>query len=208
MTLSLHSTEVTHTEPVVQTQAAFTDLTAGIEQFITEEELQSRVGELAWEIADDYRKLGVTANHPLHLVGVLKGVVPFMSDLMRAFPPDLAVSMDFLAITPYGPNTRRDAGVRVIKDLDDPITGKHVLIVEDIVDTGLTLAYLMKLIKSRQPASVRICTLLDRTSVRLIDIRLAYIGFEIPDQFVVGYGLDYKERFRNLPYIGVMKDQA
>ena len=183
----------------------FADLTAGIEPFITEEELQSRVGELAWEIAEDYRKLGVSPDNPLHLVGVLKGVVPFMADLMRAFPPDLAVSMDFLSITPYGPDTRHAGGVRVIKDLDDPITDKHVLIVEDIVDTGLTLAYLRKLIKSRQPASVRICTLLDRTSVRLIDMRFAYVGFEIPDQFVVGYGLDYKERFRNLPYIGVMK---
>lgn len=178
---------------------------ANIDPFITEEELQARVGELAYEISDDYRKLGVTTGKPLHLVGVLKGVVPFMADLMRAFPPDMPVSMDFMAITPYGPDTRRNGGVRVIKDLDESVTGRHVLIVEDIVDTGLTLAYLMKLIRSRQPASVRVCTLLDRTSVRLIDIRLAYIGFDIPDQFVVGYGLDYKERYRNLPYIGVMK---
>ena len=206
MTLSLNSNEVQGMEPEVQ--PTFIDLTADIEPFITEDELQSRVGELAWEIAADYRKLGVNSSRPLHLVGVLKGVVPFMSDLMRAFPPDLAVSMDFLAITPYGPDTRRNGGVRVIKDLDDPITDKHVLIVEDIIDTGLTLAYLLKLIKSRQPASVRICTLLDRASVRLIDLRLAYSGFEIPDQFVVGYGLDYKERFRNLPYIGVMKDRV
>lgn len=181
-------------------------LSVGIEPFITEEELQSRVGELAYEIADDYRKLGVTPAGPLHLVGVLKGVVPFMADLMRAFPPDIPVSMDFLAIAPYGPDTRRNGGVRMIKDLDDPITGKHVLLVEDIVDTGLTLAYIMKLIRSRQPASLRVCTLLDRASVRLLDVRLAYIGFDIPDQFVVGYGLDYKERYRNLPYIGVMKN--
>jgi hypoxanthine phosphoribosyltransferase len=202
MTLSLNSVDIPHVEP--DSPPLFADLTAGIEPFITEEEIQSRVGELAWEIAEDYRKLGVSPDNPLHLVGVLKGVVPFMADLMRAFPPDLAVSMDFLSITPYGPDTRHNGGVRVIKDLDDPITDKHVLIVEDIVDTGLTLAYLRKLIKSRQPASVRICTLLDRTSVRLIDMRFAYVGFEIPDQFVVGYGLDYKERFRNLPYIGVM----
>lgn len=178
---------------------------ASIEPFITEEELQSRVGELAYEIAQDYRSLGVTPEKPLQLLGVLKGVVPFMSDLMRAFPTDLPVSMDFMAITPYGPDTRRNGGVRVIKDLDESITGRHVLLVEDIVDTGLTLGYIMRLLKSRQPASLRICTLLDRASVRLLDVKLAYIGFDIPDQFVVGYGLDYKERYRNLPYIGVMK---
>jgi hypoxanthine phosphoribosyltransferase len=192
-------------EPPTTPQPALTDLSAGIEVFISEEELQSRVGELAYEIADDYRKLGVTPEKPLHLVGVLKGVVPFIADLMRACPTDIPTSVDFLAITPYGPDTRRNGGVRVIKDLDEPITGRHVLLVEDIVDTGLTLAYLMKLIRSRQPASLRVCTLLDRASVRLLDIRLNYIGFDIPDQFVVGYGLDYKERFRNLPYIGIMK---
>ena|SRR6476620_7166359 len=180
---------------------------ATIEPFITEEELQSRVGELAYEIAQDYRNLGVTPEQPLHLLGILKGVVPFMSDLMRAIPTDVPASVDFMAITPYGPDTRRNGGVRVIKDLDDPIEGRHVLLVEDIVDTGLTLGYVMKLLRSRQPASLRVCTLLDRASVRLLDVRLAYTGFEIPDQFVVGYGLDYRERYRNLPYIGVMKSQ-
>ncbi len=203
MTLDLQTT--TSDSPSEQT---ISDPRAGIEAFITEEEIQARVGELAYEIADDYRKLGVTPDRPLHLVGVLKGVVPFMADLMRAIPYDIPVSVDFLAITPYGPDTRGNGGVRVIKDLDEPVTGRHVLIVEDIVDTGLTLAYLMKLIRSRQPASLRVCTLLDRASVRLLDIRLAYIGFDIPDQFVVGYGLDYKERFRNLPYIGVMKNDV
>jgi hypoxanthine phosphoribosyltransferase len=176
-----------------------------VEDFITEEELQSRVGELAYEIADDYRNLGVTPENPLVLIGVLKGVVPFMSDLMRAIPPDVPVHMDFLAITPYGPETRRNGAVRVLKDLDEEITGRHVLVVEDIVDTGLTLGYLLKLLRGKQPASLRVCTLLDRSSVRLLDLRLAYIGFEIPDQFVVGYGLDYKERYRNLPYVGVLK---
>jgi len=176
-----------------------------IDEFITEEELQSRVGELAHEIGDDYRNLGVTPDNPLHLVGVLKGVVPFMSDLMRAMPPDVPVSVDFMAIAPYGPETRRNNGVRVLKDLEEVITGRHVLLVEDIVDTGLTLGYVMKLLRGRQPASLRVCTLLDRASVRLLDLRLAYIGFEIADQFVVGYGLDYKERYRNLPYIGVLE---
>jgi hypoxanthine phosphoribosyltransferase len=181
---------------------------AGIEPFITSEELQSRIGELAYEIADDYRNLGVTPERPLHLVGVLKGVVPFIADLMRAMPNDLPVSVDFLAITPYGPETRRNGGVRVIKDLDQSIQDRHVLVVEDIVDTGLTLGYLMKVLRQRQPTSLRVCTLLDRASVRLIDIRMAYIGFDIPDQFVVGYGLDHRERYRNLPFIGVMKNRS
>jgi hypoxanthine phosphoribosyltransferase len=178
---------------------------ASIEPFITEDELQSRVGELAYEIASDYRNLGVTPERPLHLLGILKGVVPFMSDLMRAIPSDLPISVDFMSIMPYGPDTRHTGGVRVIKDLDEPIADRHVLLVEDIVDTGLTLGYVIKLLRGRQPASLRVCTLLDRASVRLLDVRLAYIGFDIPDQFVVGYGLDYKERYRNLPYIGVMK---
>ena len=194
------------TTPFGTSNKAAPDGGPAIEPFITEEELQSRIGELAHEIAQDYRNLGVTPERPLHLLGVLKGVVPFMSDLMRAIPTDLPVSVDFLAITPYGPDTRHTGGVRVIKDLDEPITERHVLLVEDIVDTGLTLGYIMKLLRSRQPASLRVCTLLDRASVRLLDVPLAYIGFDIPDQFVVGYGLDYKERYRNLPYIGVMRN--
>lgn len=187
----------------VAPQTAWVD--ADIELFIEEDELQSRVGELAYEIGQDYRNLGVTPERPLHLVGVLKGVVPFMSDLMRAMPPDVPVSVDFLAIAPYGPATRRNGGVRLLKDLDEEIEGRHVLVVEDIVDTGLTLGYLIKLLRGRKPASLRVCTLLDRSSVRVLDMRLAYIGFEIPDQFVVGYGLDYKECYRNLPYVGVLK---
>lgn len=178
-----------------------------IEVFISEEELQIRVHEMAHEIAEDYRALGVSVDSPLHLIGVLKGVVPFISDLLRAIPTDLPVSVDFLAITPYGPSTRQSGSVRLLKDLDELITGRHVLIVEDVMDTGLTLGYLMKLLRGRQPQSLRVCTLLDRASVRLLDLRLAYVGFEIPDQFVVGYGLDYKERYRNLPYIGVLKRQ-
>jgi hypoxanthine phosphoribosyltransferase len=176
-----------------------------VEIFISESELRDRIRELAGVIAQDYRNLGVTPDQPLHLVGVLKGVVPFMADLMRALPTDVPVSVDFLAIAPYGPETRHASGVRVLKDLDEPITDRHVLIVEDIVDTGLTLGYIMKLLRGRQPKSLRVCTLLDRSSVRLLDLRLAYTGFEIPDRFVVGYGLDFKDRYRNLPYIGVLK---
>lgn len=179
-----------------------------LEPFITEREIQDRVQELAQDIAADYRLLDITPREPLHLVGVLKGVVPFMADLMRAMPSDLPVSVDFMAISSYGPDTRHASGVRVLKDLEDPITGRHVLIVEDVVDTGLTLAYLMKLIRSRQPKSLRVCTLLDRESVRLLDLRLHYTGFTIPDQFVVGYGLDHKELYRNLPYIGVLQDRG
>ncbi len=176
-----------------------------VQLFISEEELQARVGELAYDIAQDYRNLGVTASQPLQLIGVLKGVVPFMSDLMRAFPLDLPVTVDYMAIAPYGPQTRNSGGVRVLKDLDESITGRHVLLVEDIVDTGLTLGYLTKLLRGRQPQSLRVCTLLDRSSVRLLDLRIAYVGFEIPDQFVVGYGLDAHGLYRNLPYIGVLK---
>src|SRR5205085_2108389 len=161
-----------------------------------------RTHELAEAIAEDYRSRGITEESPLHLVGVLKGVVPFMSDLMRAIPLDVPVSVDFLAIAPYGPDTRQTGVARVIKDLDEPIANRHVLLVEDIIDTGLTLGFLMRMLRAKQPASLRVCTLLDRSSVRVIDIHLAYVGFEIPDQFVVGYGLDYKERYRNLPYIG------
>ncbi len=178
-----------------------------IEVFISEDEIASRVGELAWSIAEDYRQMGAGPDDPVHFVGVLKGVVPFMADLMRAMPPDVPVSVDFLAISSYGPQTRNAGGVRVLKDLDTPITGKHVLLVEDVVDTGLTLAYLLKLLRARQPKSLRVCTLLDRESVRLLDMRLHYTGFPIPDQFVVGYGLDYRQLYRNLPYIGVLKRQ-
>ncbi len=193
------------TEPGPNTGYQAYDPGRDVEEFISEEELTLRVHELAWEIAEDYRKLGVSPQDPLHMVGVLKGVVPFMADLMRAMPMDVPVTVDFMAISPYGPETRREGGVRLLKDLDEPVTGRHVLIVEDIVDTGLTLAYIMKLLRGRQPRSLRVCTLLDRASVRLIDLRLAYIGFDIPDQFVVGYGLDYKELYRNLPFIGVLK---
>jgi hypoxanthine phosphoribosyltransferase len=176
-----------------------------VQPFISQHELETRAHELGEAIAEDYRNLRVTRENPLHMLGVLKGVVPFMADLMRAIPGDVPVSVDFLAITSYGPETRAAGGVRIIKDLDEPITNKHVLLVEDVIDTGLTLGFLLKMLRGRQPASLRVCTLLDRASVRLIDVHLAYVGFEIPDHFVVGYGLDYKERYRNLPYIGVLK---
>ncbi|MDQ6693107.1 MAG: hypoxanthine phosphoribosyltransferase [Chloroflexota bacterium] len=178
-----------------------------VDIFISERELTDRIAELAQTIAEDYRALGVTREEPLHLIGVLKGVIPFMADLMRAIPKDVPVTVDFLSIAPYGPQTRHTGGVRVLKDLDQPITGRNVLVVEDVVDTGLTLGYLLKLLRGREPKSLRVCTLLDRESVRLLDLRLAYVGFSIPDQFVVGYGLDFREQYRNLPFIGVLKKE-
>jgi hypoxanthine phosphoribosyltransferase len=190
---------------LLQTSPEPTWVDENVQPFITREELVARIDELGTAIAEDYRSLGVSHDEPLHLLGVLKGVVPFISDLMRAIPTDVPVSVDFLAITPYGPETRQAGGVRIIKDLDEPIEGRHVLLVEDVIDTGLTLGFLMKMLRGRLPQTLRVCTLLDRASVRVIDIPLAYVGFEIPDQFVVGYGLDYKERYRNLPYIGVLK---
>jgi hypoxanthine phosphoribosyltransferase len=193
---------------LLQTSPEPTWVDENVQPFISREELIARIDELGVAIAEDYRNLGVSHDNPLHLLGVLKGVVPFISDLMRVIPPDVPVSVDFLAITPYGPSTRQAGGVRIIKDLDEPIEERHVLLVEDVIDTGLTLGFLMKMLRGRLPQTLRVCTLLDRASVRVIDIPLAYVGFEIPDQFVVGYGLDYKERYRNLPYIGVLKRPA
>ncbi len=140
----------------------------------------------------------------LLLVSVLKGAVVFLSDLMRAIPMPLAI--DFLAISGYG--SQGSAGVvRILKDLDQDITGRHVLVVEDIVDTGLTLGYLLRVLQARRPASLRVCTLLDRSVRRIVDLPMAFRGFDIPDRFVVGYGLDYHQRYRNLPFIGVLKPE-
>ena len=167
---------------------------------ISQEQLQARVRELGQQITRDY------AGKNLHMVGVLKGACVFLSDLMREI--DLPMSLDFIGISSYGASTKSSGEVRITKDLDMSLAGKDVLVVEDIIDTGLTLGYLMRMLRGRQPASLRVCTLLDRASVRLIDVPLAYVGFEIPDRFVVGYGLDFKERYRNLPYIGVLKGPA
>jgi hypoxanthine phosphoribosyltransferase len=161
---------------------------------ITARELRERVAELGAEITRDY------AGRDLVLVGVLKGVFVFMADLMRAIR--LPLSVDFLAISQYRPG---DRGVRLVKDLDRPIAGRHVLLVEDIIDTGLTAAYLVRTLQARRPASLKMCILLDRPRRRLIDIPVAYRGFEIPDAFVVGYGMDYKQQFRNLPYVALLR---
>ncbi len=159
--------------------------------------LQARIATLAAAVEEDYR------GKELVLVGILKGAVMFMVDLARNM--SMPVDMDFMAISSYGNSTESSGVVRILKDLDAPIAGKHVLVVEDIIDTGLTLRYLLENLESRGPASLRICTLLDKAKEREKGLESAYVGFTIPDRFVVGYGLDYAQKYRNLPYIGVLK---
>ena len=137
------------------------------------------------------------------MIGVLRGAVMFMADLARAIT--VPVMIDFMAVSSYGTSTSSSGIVRILKDLDEEVAGKHVLIVEDIIDSGLTLSYLVDNIKSRQPASVRICTLLNKPERRKVDLEVNYNGFVVPDEFVVGYGLDYAEKYRNVPFIGILK---
>jgi hypoxanthine phosphoribosyltransferase len=156
------------------------------------------------------RKMGeiITADYQgkdLVLIGILKGAVPFIADLMRAI--DLPLSYDLMAVSSYGASTKSTGTVRILKDIELSIEAKDVLIVEDIIDTGLTLQYLRDNLHSRQPRSLKICTLLDKPSRRKVGIKANYNGFEIPDAFVVGYGLDYAEQYRNLPYLGVLKEE-
>lgn len=161
------------------------------------EGIQAKIVELGAAISRDY-----AGKDPL-LVGVLKGVVLFMADLVRTI--SIPLEVDFMAISRYGAETEALGVVRVIKDLDKGIEGRHVLFVEDIIDTGLTLGYLLRILRAREPASLAVCTLLDRSVRRLIDMDIAYKGFDLPDVFVVGYGLDYRQRFRNLPYIAELR---
>lgn len=166
---------------------------------ITEEQLGAKVRELGSRLAEDYAgKLPI-------LIGALNGATLFMSDLVRACR--IPLSIDFIAVSSYGSSTRSSGVVRILKDLDRNIEGRHVLIVEDIVDTGLTLSYLIESLSARQPASIRICALLDKAERRVANVPLDYTGFQIPDEFVVGYGLDYDDLYRNLPYIGVLKPE-
>jgi len=137
------------------------------------------------------------------MIGVLRGAVMFMADLARAIT--VPVMIDFMAVSSYGTSTSSSGIVRILKDLDEEVAGKHVLIVEDMIDSGLTLSYLVDNIKSRQPASVRICTLLNKPERRKVDLEVNYNGFVVPDEFVVGYGLDYAEKYRNVPFIGILK---
>lgn len=164
----------------------------------SEAQILKRVRELGRQISQDY------AGRPPLLVGILKGMTCFMADLMRAISLPLAV--DFMAISAYGANG--DETVRIVKDLEHSIADRHVLLVEDIVDTGMTLNYVLNYLSAHKPASLEVCTLLDKRPRRLVDVPLAYVGFQIPDEFVVGYGLDYQEEYRNLPFIAVLKPQA
>jgi hypoxanthine phosphoribosyltransferase len=175
------------------------DVEAGVgEILIGEDELQARIRALGAEISVDYH------GRELLLVGVLKGAVFFMADLMRAI--SVACEIDFMAISSYGAATDSSGVVRILKDLDINIEGRHVLVVEDIIDSGLTLSYLLRNLESREPASLEICALLTKPDRREVDVPVRYIGFEIPNRFVIGYGLDFAERYRNLPYVGVLRD--
>lgn len=169
-----------------------------LEVLLSEEALQQRIRELGAEITRDYAGL-----NPL-LIGVLKGACFFLSDLLRVI--DTRLSIEFMAISSYGSSTRTSGEVRIMKDLDVPIEGRHILVVEDIVDTGLTLSYLLANLESRGAASVKLAALLDKFERREKDVNIDYLGFQIPDAFVVGYGLDYAERYRNLPFIAVLKN--
>jgi hypoxanthine phosphoribosyltransferase len=178
-----------------------TEIEVGVaEVLIDEETLRERVAELGAEVSADY------AGRDLMLIGVLKGAVFFMADLMRAI--DVHCEVDFMAISSYGASTDSSGVVRILKDLDANIEGRNVLVVEDIIDSGLTLSYLMRNLRARNPATLEVCALLTKPERREIQVPVRYIGFEIPNRFVVGYGLDFAERYRNLRYVGVLSDDA
>ena len=169
-----------------------------LEVLLPEEQIQKRIKEIGAEITRDY-----AGCNPL-LIGVLKGACFFLSDLLRAI--DIRLSIEFIAISSYGSSTRTSGEVRILKDLDVPVEGRDIIVVEDIVDTGLTLSYLLANLKSRGAASVKLVALLDKYERREREVQIDYLGFKIPDHFVVGYGLDFAERFRNLPFIAVLKN--
>lgn len=169
------------------------------EILLTSDEIQKRVEELGEKITNDYK------GKDLMLIGILKGAVMFMSDLCKYIK--IPITIDFMAVSSYGKSTQSSGVVRIIKDLDASIEGKDILVVEDIIDSGLTLSYLTNNLKSRGANSVKICTLLDKPERRSVDVKVDYIGFKIPDAFVVGYGLDFAEKYRNLPYIGILKEE-
>jgi hypoxanthine phosphoribosyltransferase len=162
--------------------------------------ITAKVRELGARIAADY------ADKDPVLVSILKGALPFLADLMRQIP--IQLSLDFLEVSSYGSSTETSGVVRILKDLANPVAGRHVLVVEDILDTGFTLRYVLEHLGDQKPASIRLCTLVDKPARRIVPITVDYRGFEIPDRFVVGYGLDYAERYRNLPFIGVLKPEV
>lgn len=177
------------------------ELTRGLGRVVySEAQIRARVLDLGREISRDYSGL-----NPL-VVGVLKGVMFFMSDLLRAI--DVPVRVDFMAISRYVAACGGNGAVRLTKDLEEPVTDQHVLFVEDVIDTGLTLSYLLRNLRARGPASLEVCTLFDKPQHRLANIPLRYRGFDLPDRFVVGYGLDYKESYRHLPYVAELRPEA
>ncbi|MDD4569805.1 MAG: hypoxanthine phosphoribosyltransferase, partial [Tepidanaerobacteraceae bacterium] len=165
-----------------------------------EQQIKEKIKQLGELISRDYKD-----SDKFLLVGVLKGAVVFMSDLIRHI--DIPLQIDFMAVSSYGSSTESSGVVRILKDLDQTVEGKDLLVVEDIIDSGLTLSYMCKILQSRKPASLKICALLDKPSRRKIDLKVDYLGFEIPDYFVVGYGLDYAGKYRNLPDISVLKPE-
>ena len=164
---------------------------------LTEEEVDARIKEIGQQISRDY------AGKQVHLICVLRGGSFFMCELAKRIT--VPVSLDFMSVSSYGSDTKSSGVVKIVKDLDDSVKDKEVLVVEDIVDSGRTLSYLMEMLRDRGPSSLRLCTLLDKPERRVIDVKVDYTGFQIPDEFVVGYGLDYDQRYRNLPYIGIVE---
>jgi hypoxanthine phosphoribosyltransferase len=176
------------------------ELSAAVSEILIDEEmLHGRIAELGAQISDDYR------GEDLLLIGVLKGAIFFMADLMRSV--DIPCEVDFMAISSYGAGIDSSGVVRILKDLDVSIEGRNVLVVEDIIDSGLTLSYLLRNLEAREPASLEVCALLTKPERRENDVACRYVGFEIPNRFVIGYGLDFAERYRNLPFVGVLRDE-
>ncbi len=168
-----------------------------ISVLIPEEEVDRRIEELGKQISEDY------AGKSVHLICVLKGSIFFTCELAKRIT--VPVTLDFMSCSSYGADTKSSGVVKLVKDLDEPLEGKHVIVIEDIVDSGRTLSYLLEILGARKPASLKLCTLLDKPDRRVTEVKVDYTGFEIPDEFVVGYGLDYAQRYRNLPYVGVIE---
>jgi hypoxanthine phosphoribosyltransferase len=179
-------------------ETAAATIHADVEEILlTQEQIQARVAELGAQLTEDY------AGRDPVLISVLKGSIVFLADLVRGM--EIPLSIDIMEVSSYGAATESSGQVRILKDLSNPIEGRHVIVVEDIIDTGLTLNYLLRYLREKAPASLRICCLLDKPARRLTEIPIDYVGFTIPDRFVIGYGLDFGERYRNLPYVGVLR---
>lgn len=172
-------------------------MTEKVRVMLTEEQVDAKIQEIGERISKDY------AGKQVHLVCVLKGGSFFMCELAKRIT--VPVSLDFMSVSSYGGETKSSGVVKIVKDLDEPLAGKDVIVIEDIIDSGRTLSYLLEMLKDRKPESLKLCTLLDKPERRVVEVDVDYTGFEIPDEFVVGYGLDYDQRYRNLPYIGVVE---